>query len=163
MSPTSSAPGPQEHFDLDANDESLPLLQALVRRHGDTFAVPSVSRPGGGLVINNPDDIRRVLLTNRANYIKGAGLERVRMLLGTGLITSDGEFWTRQRRMVQPVFTGNANRAVMPMVQNLTDGLIERWAAIADTGETIDLTEELSALALDVVLLLLLICSPLPS
>ncbi|HUD33516.1 MAG TPA: cytochrome P450 [Variovorax sp.] len=152
MSPTSSAPGPQERFDLDANDESLPLLQTLVRRHGGTFAVPSVSRSGGSLVINDPDDIRRVLLTNRANYTKGAGLDRVRMLLGTGLITSDGEFWTRQRRMMQPVFTGNANRAVMPLVQNLNDGLIERWAVIADTGETVDLTEELSALALDVVL-----------
>jgi cytochrome P450 len=152
MSPTSSAPGPQERFDLDANDESLPLLQALMRRYGNTFAVPSATRPGDGLVINDPDDLRRVLLTNRANYTKGAGLDRVRMLLGTGLITSDGEFWTRQRRMIQPLFTGGANRAVMPLVQNLNDGLLERWTAIADTGETIDLTEELSSLALDVVL-----------
>ena len=67
MSPTSSAPGPQERFDLDANDESLPLLQALMRRHGNTFAVPSLTRAGDGLVINDPDDIRRVLLTNRVH------------------------------------------------------------------------------------------------
>jgi cytochrome P450 len=152
MSLASSAPGPQARFDLDANDESLQLLQELMRLHGDTFAVPSLSRSGDGLVINDPDDIRRVLLTNRANYVKGAGLDRVRMLLGKGLITSDGEFWARQRRMMQPAFLGNANRAVMPLVQSLNDGLIERWAAIADTGETIDLTEELSGLALDVVL-----------
>lgn len=152
MSQALLAPGPQERFDLDANDDSLLLLQELMRQHGDTFVVPSLTRAGHGLVINDPDDIRRVLLTNRANYVKGAGLDRVRMLLGNGLIVSDGELWARQRRMMQPAFLGNANRAVMPLVQNLNVGLVERWAAVADTDQTIDVTEELSAVALDVVL-----------
>lgn len=152
MSQALLAPGPKERFDLDADDDSLVLLQELTRHYGDTFFVPSATRAGNGMVIHNPDDIRRVLLTNRANYVKGAGLDRVRMLLGNGLIVSDGELWARQRRMMQPAFLGNANRAVMPLVQNLNVALVERWAAIADTGETIDVTEELSAVALDVVL-----------
>jgi len=152
MSQALLAPGPQERFDLDANDESLPLLQEWMGRYGDTFAVPSLTRAGDGLVINDPDDIRRVLLSNRTNYVKGAGLDRVRMLLGNGLIVSDGELWARQRRMMQPAFLGNANRAVMPLVQNLNLALLERWAAVADTGETIDVTEDLSQVALDVVL-----------
>ncbi|RZM03326.1 MAG: cytochrome P450 [Variovorax sp.] len=146
------APGPEERHDLDANDESLPVLQDLVRRYGPVCRVPSGTRPGDGVFIRDPDDIRRVLLTNRTNYVKGAGLERVRVLLGNGLIVSDGELWARQRRMLQPAFQGHVNRGFMPLVESVNAGLVARWAALADTGETVDITHELSAVALDIVL-----------
>ncbi len=146
------APGPEERYDLDANDESLPLLQAFIEQYGKTCRVPSRTRPGDGLLIQDPDDIRRVLLTNRTNYVKGAGLERVRVLLGNGLIVSDGELWARQRRLIQPAFQGNVNRSFAPLVQSVNARLIDRWAAHADSGETIDITHELSSVALDIVL-----------
>jgi cytochrome P450 len=146
------APGPEERYDLDANDESLPVLQALIRQYGNTCRVPSRTRSGDGLLIQDPDDIRRVLLTNRTNYVKGAGLERVRVLLGNGLIVSDGELWARQRRLIQPAFLGSANRGFAPLVERVNAGLVERWAAHTDTGETIDITHELSSVALDIVL-----------
>jgi cytochrome P450 len=146
------APGPAERYDLDANDESLPVLQALAKQYGDTCRVPSRSRPGDGLFIQDPDDIRRVLLTNRTNYIKGAGLERVRVLLGNGLIVSDGELWARQRRMMQPAFQGSANRGFVPLVQRVNANLVERWTALAAIGEPVDVTHELSSVALDIVL-----------
>ena len=146
------APGPEERYDLDANDESLPVLQALIRQYGNICRVPSRTRPGDGLFIQDPDDIRRVLLTNRTNYVKGAGLERVRVLLGNGLIVSDGELWARQRRLMQPAFQGNVNRGFAPLVQRVNADLVERWTAHADTGETIDITHELSSVALDIVL-----------
>lgn len=146
------APGPQERYDLDANDESLSLLRQGLARYGNTFRVPSLTRPGDGLVINDPDDIRRVLLTHRGNYVKGAGLERVRMLVGNSLIVSEGEAWARQRRRMQPMFQGSANRAFAPMIQDVQATLVERWAVAAGSGEPIDLTRELSAVALEVVL-----------
>lgn len=146
------APGPEERYDLDANDESLPVLQALIRQYGNTCRVPSRTRPGDGLLIQDPDDIRRVLLTNRTNYVKGAGLERVRVLLGNGLIVSDGDLWARQRRLIQPAFLGSANRGFAPLVARVNASLVDRWAALADTDATIDITHELSSVALDIVL-----------
>ena len=55
------APGPDQGYDLDANDETLPVLQQLRARYGAICRVPSLTRPGDGLVIHDPDDIRRVL------------------------------------------------------------------------------------------------------
>ncbi|WPB58962.1 cytochrome P450 [Xylophilus sp. GOD-11R] len=152
MAQAAVAPGPQERYDLDANDDCLPLLQQWLGQFGNTFAVPSQTRPGNALFINDPDDIRRVLLTQRANYVKGAGLERVRMLLGNGLIVSDGEHWARQRPMIQPAFLGNATRAFAPLIQSVNEALLARWAKKATSGEVIDITHELSAVALDIVL-----------
>ena len=49
-------------------------------------------------VINHPDDVKRVLVSNHKNYTKGMGLDRVKILLGNGIMTSEGELWQRQRR-----------------------------------------------------------------
>lgn len=146
------APGPQERYDLDANDESLPVLQALMKRHGDTFRLASRSRNNDSLVILNTDDIRRVLLTNRSNYVKGTGIERVRVLLGNGLMASEGEFWARQRRLVQPSFHSQVIRGFTALIDRHNEALVARWAACSQRGEPINLTHDLSALSLDIVL-----------
>lgn len=146
------APGPQEGYDLDANDESLPRLQEWMNQHGDICRVPSESRPGDGLVIHNADDIRHVLLTNRANYVKGVGMERVRLLLGNGLMVSEGDFWSRQRRMVQPAFQSQVIRSFSASMERANQELIERWSGHARRGESINLTRDLSELTLNIVL-----------
>lgn len=146
------APGPDQGYDLDANDETLPVLQRLLSRYGPICRVPSLTRAGDGLVIHDPDDIRRVLLSNRGNYVKGAGLERVRVLLGNGLIVSDGDLWARQRRMIQPAFHGQATRGFAPVVEQVNADLLTRWQTHAESGEPIDLTHELSSVALEIVL-----------
>ncbi len=113
------APGPQERFDLDANDESRVVLQDAMQRFGTTFRVASQSRPNDSLVILNAEDIRRVLLTHRANYVKGIGIERVRVLLGNGLMASEGELWSRQRRLVQPSFHSQVIRSFTALMLRL--------------------------------------------
>ncbi len=146
------APGPQQRHDLDANDESLPVLQDLMQRYGDTCRVTSVSGAHDSLVIHNTDDIRHVLLGNRGNYIKGLALNRVRVLLGNGLMASEGELWTRQRRMVQPAFQTQVIRGFAPMMQRANVELMERWTDHATRGEPINLTRDLSELSLNIVL-----------
>lgn len=150
------APGPDERFDLDANDESLPLLLRLQDRYGSICRVPALSRAADGVVIHDPDDIRHVLLANRANYVKGVGMDRVRVLLGNGLIVSDGDPWARQRRLMQPAFTGQAIRSFVPLMERVNIGLVERWSGPAARGDTLDLALELSEVALTVVLQALL-------
>ncbi|MDO9314985.1 MAG: cytochrome P450 [Burkholderiaceae bacterium] len=146
------APGPQERFDLDANDESLPLLQESKLRYGDICRVMTQTRASDSVVIHDPDDIRHVLLTNRGNYVKGVGLERVRVLLGNGLIVNDGESWARQRRMMQPIFHSQVIRGFSTFMERLNLELIERWAGHAERGKPINLTRELSEVTLSIVL-----------
>jgi cytochrome P450 len=152
MAIPSLAPGPSAAFDIDANDESLPLLRDLMREYGDIYRVPTSTRASDGLVIHGADDIRRVLLTNRANYTKGVGLERVRVLLGNGLIVSDGDTWARQRRMMQPAFHSRVIKSFATLMHRVNAGLIERWSKAAETGETVNMTHDLSAAALSIVL-----------
>ncbi len=146
------APGPPQPHDLDANDESASLLLDLSQRYGDTFRLASQSRSNDSLVILNADDIRRVLQTHRSNYIKGIGIERVRVLLGNGLMASEGELWTRQRRLVQPAFHSQVIRSFTALMHRANVDLIERWSGHAARGEPVNLTRDLSELALTIVL-----------
>lgn len=60
--------------------------------------------PQSVALLMDPDDIRRVLVTQQRHFIKGRALERTELLLGKGLLTSEGELHLRQRRLVQPAF-----------------------------------------------------------
>lgn len=146
------APGPERPFDLDADEASFPVLLELKERYGDFCRVHAVTRAADSLVIHNPDDIRRVLLSNRRNYVKGVGIERIRVLLGNGLIGSDGDFWARQRRMIQPSFHSRVIRQFSAMMREQTISLLERLEKAAAASETVNVTRETSEVTLQIVL-----------
>src|SRR6476659_160627 len=77
------------------------LLQ-VAREYGD-LAYMRLG-PQHAFVVSHPDAIRDILVTNQSNFTKSRMLERAKVLLGDGLLTSEGEFHTRQRRLVQPAF-----------------------------------------------------------
>ncbi len=93
-------------------DLSACVLQA-VRDHGPLVRM----RIGGGsmVIVAHPDDLRRVLQDNHRNYIRGATVDLIRPMLGNGLPLSDGEFWLRQRRTMQPAFARPRVAAMVPM------------------------------------------------
>lgn len=146
------APGPEQPFDLDANDETLTVLQDLLLRYGDICRVHPVTRAADSLVIHDPDDIRRVLLTNRRNYMKGVGLERIRVLLGNGIIVSEGEFWARQRRMIQPAFHSRVIRRFSGLIRRHNLELLERWSSQPAGSEPVNVTREMSEVTLQIIL-----------
>ena len=92
------------HFDIGGDDEAIHRMAELFARHGDIYRFYSPARRAEMWVINHPDDVKRVLVGNHRNYTKGSGLERVRILLGDGIMTSEGDFWKQQRYMMQPSF-----------------------------------------------------------
>ena len=91
-------------FDIGADDAAIHHMSELFARHGDIYRFMSPARRAEMWVINHPDDVKRVLVSNHKNYTKGSGLDRVKILLGNGIMTSEGEFCRRQRRMMQPSF-----------------------------------------------------------
>src|SRR5919109_1611666 len=78
------------------------FITRLAREYGDLVYFKLGPQPA--FLLNHPDYIRDVLVTNHKNFMKGEGLQRAKRLLGEGLLTSEGEVHRRQRRLAQPAF-----------------------------------------------------------
>src|SRR5215472_4870155 len=104
--PTISPPGPKPVLPgvsvFAFRRDPIGFLLKLVERYGDLVYFKLGPQPV--FLLNNPDHIRDVLVTHNRNFMKGEGLQRAKRLLGEGLLTSEGEFHLRQRRLAQPAF-----------------------------------------------------------
>ena len=151
-SSVATPPEPEFSFNIGEDADSLERMCALYARFGDIYRVQSPARRGYVYVVNHPDDVKRVLVSNHANYRKGFGLDRVRMLLGNGIVTSDGELWRTQRYMMQPMFHRRVVTQFAAVIDGANDRLIGRWERKAALGEPINVTDEMSEVTLDFIL-----------
>jgi len=145
-------PGPAEAVDLGGSDDALERLRTYFARYGDIYRVFAPNRGTYDYVINHPDDIKHVLLTNHRNYTKGVGMDRVKILLGNGIMTSEGDFWRRQRRMMQPSFHRRVLDRFAALVAEVNERFARRWAQQAQRGEPVDVSDDTSELTLEIVL-----------
>jgi len=97
--------------------------------------------------INNPDYIRDVLVTNNRNFTKSRGLELAKKFLGEGLLTSEGEFHRRQRRLVQPAFHRQRIDGYAQVMVDYAVAAGDRWRE----GQAIDAHQEMMRLTLSIV------------
>jgi cytochrome P450 len=107
MSTTATLPpGPKARWITghlrDFRADPLDFLARCAREHGDFVPLRIGFRKI--LLVSDPVAIEEVLLTKSRNFIKHFGLQMTRQLLGNGLLTSEGDFWLRQRRLAQPAF-----------------------------------------------------------
>src|SRR5260370_28937528 len=100
--------------------------------------LPRVAREDGDLpyfrlanqnvyLVNHPDFVREILVTNQGNFTKSRVLQRARVLLGDGLLTSEGSFHVRQRRLVQPAFHRDRLAAYVQVLTVVALRWRERW------------------------------------
>ncbi|MEO7775709.1 MAG: cytochrome P450 [Steroidobacteraceae bacterium] len=139
-------------FDIGSTEDSLERMRDLYARFGDIYRVYAPGRQSYTYVVNHPDDVRRILITNNRNYTKGVGFDRIKILLGNGIIVSEGEFWKRQRRMIQPTFHRKVVARFGELIAKSNDQLLARWQAAAVAGAPINVTDDMSILTLEVVL-----------
>jgi enediyne biosynthesis protein E7 len=152
MQTTAIPPGPTEGFDIGGSEESLQRLRDYFARFGDVYRVFAPARGVFDYIINNPEDIKRVMLSNHRNYTKGNGMDRVKILLGNGIMTSEGDFWRRQRRMMQPSFHRRVIDHFADLIREINDKYADRWAAAAARGEPVNISSDSSELTLEIVL-----------
>lgn len=145
-------PGPTDHVDLGDTEDSLERMVRYFAEFGDTYRIYAPRRKSYTWVITHPDDIKRVLVNNHRNYTKGIGLDRVRILLGNGIMVSEGEFWRRQRRMIQPAFHRKVIARFADLIAQSNRKLLARWEEKAKGTAPINITTEMSELTLDIVL-----------
>ena len=145
-------PGPGEPVALGIDSETLASLQKLQLEYGDMV---SINKPNGRLAyfINDAAEVRRILTRRHSKYHKGPGFERVKMLLGNGLIVSDGDVWRRSRRMIQPAFSRQNVHRLMKVMVECCDRRAVYWAELAANGENCNITSETSDFALELILI----------
>jgi cytochrome P450 len=145
-------PEPDSKFDIGSTEDSLERMRELFALYGDIYRVYAPGRKSYTYVIHHPDDVKRVLVSNHKNYTKGVGLDRVKILLGNGIMTSEGDFWRRQRYMMQPMFHRRVITEFADIIAAANDRFILRWEAQAARGESVNVTDDMSELTLDIVL-----------
>src|SRR5262249_44482525 len=119
---------------------------ALVR------AVPSVYM----YYFTHPDAVEYILYKNQQNYKKGDFItHRLGLLLGQGLLTSEGSFWQRQRRLAQPAFHRQQLAALASTMTGAANEMIEQWSAHAESGRSFDIAAEMMRLTLRIASLTL--------
>jgi cytochrome P450 len=140
-------------FDIGGDFDAIHILTELAARYGDIYRFYSPGRRSHIWVINHPDDVKRVLVSNHKNYTKGMGLDRVKILLGNGIMTSEGDLWKRQRYMMQPAFHRRVITEFSKLIDAANERFIARWEAQASRGELVNVTDDMSELTLEIVLL----------
>lgn len=132
-----------------ATDGFLESLEGWFQEYGD---VVHVSMLGRNLVfIRHPDDIHDLLLRRSESFQKGPDYTSqtigLASFLGSGLLTSNGEQWQRQRKLVQPALHARRIEAYAATMVEQTRGLIDRWR----DGQILPLHEAMSTLTMQIV------------
>jgi cytochrome P450 len=133
-------------FDLLAfRRDPLKFLTRLAREHGD--AVQFRLGPQRALLLNHPELVRDALVTRGDHFHKGRALQRSKRLLGEGLLTSEGEYHRRQRRLAQPAFHRRRVESYGAVMVEYAARNSARW----HDGETLDVAHEMMRLTLSIV------------
>jgi cytochrome P450 len=98
-------------------------------------------------LINNPDYIEKVLIYDHRNFKKGKRLQVAKNILGEGLVTSEGDIHSRQRRLIQPIFHPKRITEYGKIMTDYAIRFRDRWK----DGETIDISQEMMQLTLAVI------------
>ncbi|MBI5930837.1 MAG: cytochrome P450 [Chloroflexi bacterium] len=133
----------------DFRKDILTTLESAAREYGEI--VHFKVGPREIFLLNDPYYIQHVLQTNHHNYRKGWALVRTKILLGEGLLTSEGDFWLHQRRLIQPAFHRKRIAAFGQMMTDCTSEMMEAWQPYIESGQPLNLTEEMMNLTLNVV------------
>ncbi|WP_162913098.1 cytochrome P450 [Rhodospirillaceae bacterium SYSU D60014] len=134
--------------------DPLAYLTSLAQRCGDVVHL-NLGRQRVFL-LNHPNHVAHVLQANYRNYRKSDFYDKVRPTFGDGLVTSEGDFWRRQRKLAQPAFHRERIEALAKVMTDATGEMLRRWESTAAQdaagGATLDITTEMFRLTLDIVL-----------
>jgi cytochrome P450 len=142
-------PGPKGHLLVgvlpEFRKDPAGFLEKMARQYGDVVYIPLGRQHI--YCVSHPDAIRDVLVTHQNKFKKSRMLERARVLLGDGLLTSEGEHHRRQRRLVQPAFHRDRLAGYGAVMVERTVAARDRW----QSGQSFDVLQEMMRMTLAIV------------
>lgn len=141
-------PGPKGNVLLNKNfDLKNGLLEYLEQ---DVKNYPKISRGKVGpfwyVNVSEPDYIEHIF-TNREIYIKGRDNDNLKFLLGNGLLTNKGDFWMKQRRLMQPIFHKQRLQGFVQKISESTNNMLREW----EGSKQVDVHAAMTKVTLDIV------------
>src|SRR6267378_3048121 len=127
------------------NNNPLEYFTTIAREYGDIAGLRILNFKT--IFINHPDLIEEVLVTNARLYAKGRVLRANRHVFGEGLLTSEGDFWLRQRRLTQPAFHRARIASYAATMVEYAQRMMDGWRS----GEERDAHGEMLRLTLQIV------------
>ncbi|WPB76418.1 cytochrome P450 [Archangium violaceum] len=100
--------------------------------------------------LTHPDHVKHVLADASARYTKGTVFDKTRPLVGNGLLTAEGDFWKRQRRLAQPAFHRERLAALGTRMTDTVSEMLPAWERAADGGTPLPVFQEMMRLTLTV-------------
>jgi cytochrome P450 len=139
---------------LDLRRDRIRTYERVMLEHGDVVRLV-VGPPGVRFdlyCVFHPDDVKAVLAGRREDYSKGTRFYRqIAEAFGWGLVTSEGELWRRQRRLIQPLFTRGQIASYAELMAEEAAAVAERWERARRNGGVLDAGSEMVRLTLRVV------------
>lgn len=142
-------PGPKGHWLFgnvaEFRKDRLGFLERCAREYGDCVGIRL--GPFRVMVVNHPDLVEDVLVTQNRRFIKHFALRMAKPTLGNGLLTSEGDFWRKQRKLAQPAFHRERIAAYASVMVDSTERMLQSWA----DGQTRDVQDDMMRLTLEIV------------
>jgi cytochrome P450 len=152
MTAPTLAPGPRglPFFGqiFEAWKNPLELVHRSHVAYGDHVALRF--GPARYLLVNDPDSVKHVLVDNHRNYQKSVSYDGLKLVLGSGLLTSEGNFWRRQRKLAQPAFHKEKLALFAEMMVSDTNSMLDEWQR-TDDGAPFDVHDEIMRLTFSIV------------
>lgn len=101
--------------------------------------------------LTDPKLVRCVLQTNQKQYKKSSQYESLKLILGEGLVTSEGEMWKKQRKLIQPVFHKEYIFSLFSDMLACTNEMIGEWKENLKSETVIDMSEEMMKITLQII------------
>jgi cytochrome P450 len=142
-------PGPKGAFlvghIVELVRDSMRFLERCSREYGDVVTLKFFHVPV--CLLSSPVDIEAVLSKNSANFLKARDYRAMKSILGNGLLTSEGSFWQKQRKLVQPAFRHENIDSYAETMVSATSRMLDGWR----DGRTRDVHEDFMAVTLEIV------------
>lgn len=129
--------------------DPLAYYLSLAREYGDLVCYRPAPEPA--YLVNHPDYIKHVLVDNNRNYTKDTYINQMfKAQVGDGLLTSEGDAWRRQRRLMQPAFHQQRTFKLDTVITGAASRMLDRWEVRRAAGHTLDIAAEMATLTLSI-------------
>lgn len=135
--------------------DRLGFFEEYVPKYGDLFELTSVffkliRHFKKVVIVTGPDMVKHIMQDNNKNYVKSYGYSVLKVLLGEGLLTSEGEFWRKQRRLLQPAFHRDRLASFVSTYAEFGQQLADKWSK-EPAGTVVDVSQGFMEATLNIV------------
>jgi cytochrome P450 len=153
MPPTLKGPWPMGSLAFFAKDP-LKFFDDYAPQYDGIFEITSlffkIAEFKHFFIITDADIAKHILQENNRNYKKSYDYAILKLLLGEGLITSEGDFWRKQRRIIQPAFHRDRMAGFTKLMTDETSAMLKKWEAMPDKT-VFNISRDLMALTLNII------------